>query len=197
MKKPGSELRWARVVSEVFAPGHTVAASVLAIGLLTAAPTQAWWQVPLLVALAAGVPYLFIHGLARLGVWESRHVRPRVQRLVALVGLLVIEGTALAIMAAVGAPPMLLRLMTAYLVGVLALTLVTPVVRASIHVGVFSVTAGISAAFSWQVAAALVALGVLVGAARLGVRDHTPAEVTAGLIVGFAAGFAAIRLLGS
>ncbi|WP_460701511.1 hypothetical protein [Myceligenerans halotolerans] len=180
-------------MSEIFAPAYTVAASVLAIGLLSAAPSQAWWQVPLLVALAAGVPYLFIYGLARLGVWESRHVRPRVQRLVALAGLLVIEGTALFVMAVVGAPPLMLQLMAAYLVGVLALTLVTPVVRASIHVGVFSVTAGISAMFSWPVAAALVALGVLVGAARLGVRDHTPIEVATGLVVGFTAGFAAAR----
>lgn len=182
-------------MSEVLAPGYTVAASVLTIGLLSSTPQQAWWQVPMLVALAAGLPYLFIHGLARLGVWESRHVRPRLQRLVALIGLLVIEGLALLLMVLVGAPPLMLQLLAACIAGVVALALVTPIVRASIHVGVFSVTAGIAAVFSWPLAAALVALGLLVGAARIGVKDHTAIEVVAGLLVGLAAGLAATWLL--
>jgi len=195
MNETHSEPRWARTVTEVLAPGYTVAASVLTIGLLTSDPQQAWWQVPMLVALAAGLPYLFVHGLARLGVWESRHVRPRLQRLVALIGLLIIEGVALWMMVIVGAPPLTLQLLAACIAGVMALALVTPVVRASIHAGVFSVTAGIAAAFSWPVAVTLVSLGLLVGTARIGVKDHTPIEVVTGLVVGFVAGMAATWLL--
>ncbi|MBL0886727.1 hypothetical protein [Myceligenerans indicum] len=192
-----AEPRWARAVTEVFAPGYTVAGVVLTIGLLSARLPEAWWQVPLLVLLAAGLPYVFIHALARLGIWESRHVRPRAQRVVALAGLLVIEAGALFVMTIVDAPPLMLRLLAACLTGVLALALVTPVVRASIHVGVFSVTAGIAATEAWPLAAALVALGMLVGAARLAVREHTPIEVVAALVVGFSAGLAAARLLAS
>ncbi|MEU4364633.1 hypothetical protein [Promicromonospora sp. NPDC023987] len=195
MNETRSEPRWARIATEVLAPGYTVAASVLTIGLLSATPAQAWWQVPLLVLLAAGAPYLFIHGLARQGIWESRHVRPRLQRLVALMGLIVIECMAITVMLLVGAPPLMLQLLAACLAGVVALTLVTPLVRASIHVGVLSVTAGIAANFYWPAAAALLALGLLVGAARIGVKDHTPLEVATGLIVGFCGGLAATMLL--
>lgn len=193
--KTQAEPRWARIVTEVLAPGYTVAASVLTIGLLSAAPAQAWWQVPLLVLLAAGVPYLFIHGLARLGIWESRHVRPRLQRLVALLGLIIIETVAITVMLLVGAPPLMLQLLAACLAGVVALTLVTPLVRASIHVGVLSVTAGIAASFYWPAAAVLLMLGLLVGVARIRVKDHTPLEVTTGFFVGFCGGLIATMLL--
>ncbi|WP_419703781.1 hypothetical protein [Promicromonospora sp. NFX87] len=195
MKETRSEPHWARITTEVLAPGYTVAASVLTIGLLSADPVEAWWQVPLLVVLAAGVPYLFIHGLARLGIWESRHVRPRLQRLVALLGLIVIEAIAITVLLLVGAPPLTLRLLAACLAGVIALTLVTPLVRASIHVGVLSVTAGIAASFSWPAAIALLALSLLVGVARIYVRDHTPVEVATGFIVGFCGGLVATMLL--
>lgn len=195
MNETHSEPRWARIVTEVLAPGYTVAASVLTIGLLSSDPAQAWWQVPLLVLLAAGVPYIFIHGLARLGIWESRHVRPRLQRLVALAGLIIIESIAITVMFLVGAPALLLQLLAACLGGVVCLALVTPVVRASIHVGVLSVTAGIAAVFYWPAAAALLTFGLLVGAARIGIKDHTPLEVATGLIVGFFGGLAATLLL--
>ena len=189
------EPRWARIVTETFAPAYTVAASVLTIGLLSTDPARAWWQVPLLLLLAAGVPYLFIYGLARLGIWESRHVRPRVQRLVALLGLIVIETLAITVMHLVGAPQLTLRLLAACLAGVIALTLVTPLVRASIHVGVLSVMAGMTAGFSWPGAAALLTLGLVVGVARLRVRDHTPLEVATGLLIGFGGGLVATVLL--
>lgn len=195
MSATRSEPRWARIVTEVLAPGYTVAASVLTIGLLSADPVQAWWQVPLLVLLAAGVPYLFIHGLARLGIWESRHVRPRLQRLVALLGLIVIEVIAITVLLLVGAPPLTLRLLAACLAGVIALTLVTPLVRASIHVGVLSVTAGIAASFYWPAAIALLALSLLVGIARICVKDHTRLEVAAGFVIGFCGGLVATMLL--
>jgi hypothetical protein len=74
--------RWARLVSEVCAPGYTVAVTVLVIALRTIELPAGWWQVAALWLLAAGLPYVFVHGLARLGVWESRHVRPRRQRMV-------------------------------------------------------------------------------------------------------------------
>lgn len=190
-----AEPRWARVASEVLAPGYTVAATVVVIGLLTIDLPSAWWQLLLLFATAAGLPYLFVHGLARAGVWESHHVRDRSQRMIVFLGLLLIEAGALAVLWLVDAPIETIGLLAACVVGVLALALVTPLVRASVHVGVFSVTAGIASLHSWWAASALLALGLLVGAARVAVRDHTRAEVVVGLVTGLVAGLAAVRVV--
>lgn len=53
----------------------------------------------------------------------------------------------------------------------------------------------IAASFCWPATAALLALGLLVGVARIGVKDHTPLEVATGLVVGFCGGLAATMLL--
>ncbi|WP_265521035.1 hypothetical protein [Oerskovia flava] len=188
--------RWARVVTEVLAPGYTVAATIVVVCLLTLDLPAQWWIAVLAFVGMAGLPYAFVHGLARAKVWESRHVRPRGQRMVVLAGLIVIEGLSLWVLGLAGAPAAAMRVLGACVLGVVAMALVTPVVRASIHVGVFSVGAGVMSAFSWPWAVAILAVGALVGLARLAVRDHTRTEVIAGLLVGFTAGALAVRVLG-
>lgn len=187
--------RWAVVVTEVLAPGYTVAALVLATALYASPGLAGLGHVVLAVLLCGGLPYLFVHGLARLRVLESRHVRPRAQRMVVFAGLVVIEVTAIVVLHLTGAPPLLPALLTAYLAGVVALALVTPVVRASVHTGVFSVAAGVATTLSWCLAAGLLAVAVVVGLARLGVRDHTRPEVVTGLALGAVVGAGAAALL--
>lgn len=187
--------RWAVLVTEVLAPGYTVAALVLAMALYASPGIEGLAHVLLAVVLCGGLPYAFVHGLARLRVLESRHVRPRAQRMVVFGGLVVIEVVALLVLRATDAPPLLVELLAAYLAGVVALALVTPVVRASVHTGVFSVAAGVSTVLSWWVAAGLIAVAVVVGLARLGVRDHSRVEVVTGLVLGAAVGATAAVLL--
>jgi len=187
--------RWAVLVTEVLAPGYTVAALVLATALYASPGLAGLRHVLLAVLLCGGLPYLFVHGLARLRVLESRHVRPRAQRMVVFAGLVVIEVTAIVVLHVAGAPPLLPALLTAYLAGVVALALVTPLVRASVHTGVFSVAAGVATALSWWLAAGLLAVAVVVGLARLGVRDHTRTEVVTGLVLGAVVGAVAAGLL--
>lgn len=187
--------RWAVLVTEVLAPGYTVAALVLATALYASPGASGLDQVALAVLLCGGLPYLFVHGLARLRVLESRHVRPRAQRMVVFAGLVLIEVTAIVVLHLTGAPPLLPQLLTAYLAGVVALALVTPVVRASVHTGVFSVAAGVATSLSWWLAAGLLAVAVVVGLARLGVRDHTRTEVVTGLLLGAVVGAGAAALL--
>ncbi|GAA1411279.1 MULTISPECIES: hypothetical protein [Oerskovia] len=187
--------RWAVLVTEVLAPGYTVAALVLATALYASPGVSGLRHVALAVLLCGGLPYLFVHGLARLRVLESRHVRPRAQRLVVFAGLIVIEVTAILVLHATGAPALLIQLLTAYLAGVVALALVTPVVRASVHTGVFSVAAGVATALSWWLTAGLLVVAAVVGLARLGVRDHSRAEVVTGLVLGMLVGAVAAALL--
>ena len=187
--------RWAVVVTEVLAPGYTVAALVLAAALYASPGLAGARYVVLAVLLCGGLPYLFVHGLARAEVLESRHVRPRAQRLVVFAGLLVIEVTAILVLHLAGAPPLLPRLLAAYLAGIVAIALVTPFVRASVHTAVFSVAAGVSTALSWWLAAALLAVAVVVGRSRLAVNDHSRREVVTGLVLGASVGAAAAAAL--
>ncbi len=187
--------RWAVLVTEVLAPGYTVAALVLATALYASPGASGLGHVALAVLLCGGLPYLFVHGLARLAVLESRHVRPRAQRMVVFAGLVVIEVVAIVVLHLTGAPPLLTQLLTAYLAGVVALALVTPLVRASVHTGVFSVAAGVATTVSWWLTAGLLVVAVVVGLARLGVRDHTRTEVVTGLVLGAVVGAVAATLL--
>ena len=187
--------RWAVLVTEVLAPGYTVAALVLATALYASPGVSGLGHVALAVLLCGGLPYLFVHGLARLRVLESRHVRPRAQRMIVFAGLVLIEVTAIVALHLTGAPPLLPQLLTAYLLGVVALALVTPVVRASVHTGVFSVAAGVATTLSWWLAAGLLVVAVVVGLARLGVRDHTRTEVVTGLVLGAVVGVVAAAVL--
>ena len=189
--------RWAVVVTEVLAPGYTVAALVLAAALYASPGLGGAPYVVLAVLLCGGLPYLFVHGLARAKVLESRHVRPRAQRLVVFAGLVVIEVSAILVLHLVGSPPLLPRLLAAYLAGIVAIALVTPFVRASVHTAVFSVAAGVSTALSWWLAAGLLAVAVVVGLSRLAVHDHSRREGVTGLVLGALVGaVAAAALLG-
>jgi hypothetical protein len=111
------------------------------------------------------------------------------------VGLLAIETVAILTMVAIGAPAATTQLLGACFVGVLTLAAITPWVRASVHVGVFGVTAGMASLFSWGLCAALVGMATVVAVARVRVGDHTRLEVVTGLVAGWLSGAAAVRLL--
>ncbi|RXR23825.1 hypothetical protein EQW78_10360 [Oerskovia turbata] len=187
--------RWAVLVTDVLAPGHAVAALVLATALYASPGVSGLGHVALAVLLCGGLPYLFVHGLARARVLESRHVRPRAQRMVVFAGLVLIEVAAIIVLHLTGAAPLLSQLLTAYLAGVVALALVTPVVRASVHTGVFSVAAGVATSLSWWLATGLAVVAVVVGLARLAVFEHTRTEVVTGLVLGAVVGAGAAALL--
>ncbi|GAB4085375.1 hypothetical protein GCM10028784_20050 [Myceligenerans cantabricum] len=126
------------------------------------------------------LPATLVRILARVGVLESKWVRPRVRRAVALAGVVVVELAAIAVLAWLGAPPRLLTFLGAWLVGVASLAAITPWIRASIHTGTMSVIAGVMTQVDLVLAGALLLGSAVVGASRLVQREHTPVEVITG-----------------
>ncbi|PZR53701.1 hypothetical protein DNL40_06105 [Xylanimonas oleitrophica] len=177
-------------------PAVTVPAVVLGIAVYAAPPGPArWGWVAVTVGLVAGAPVALVVALARAGVLESIDARPRRQRLWTLAALVAIEVAAVSVLALLGAPPLLFGLVASCVVGVVVMALVTPVVRASIHVAALAVPAGAFVHVAWPVSVALLAAAAVVGVARLTVRDHTPLEVTVGMVAGATTGLAAAAVL--
>lgn len=187
--------RWARLVTEIQSPAVTVSLAVIGIGLYTLPLPKGLGYLALAFGLGALLPVALVLTLARLGVVESHHVRDRRERIFVLIALLIIESLTVVVLSRLGAPHLFVAMFTASLVGFVALAAVTPVIKASIHCGVFSVVAGVLSTASWALSGLLLLVGVGVGLARLAVKDHASSEVVAGLVIGFTAGGVAAWLL--
>jgi hypothetical protein len=198
---PSTAPAWAQWVSTAFEPANVVSVTVVAMGIAAALPQHgigvaiAYGAAALL--LCALIPAGLVHALAKRGVLESRWVRPRAQRFVTMAGVVVLEVSAVGVLFLLGAPDLLIAMLSACVVGVIALTTVTPWVRASIHVGALSVIAGVMTQVIPPLTVGLLVLAAVVGAARLAQREHQPIEVVTGFAWGFAVGpLAAWPLLG-
>lgn len=192
---------WARWVSLLLEPANVVSVTVVTMGVSTALPERglgagiAYGAAAFL--LCALIPAGLVQVLARRGVLESRWVRPRTQRFITLAGVVVLEVGAVGTLYLLEAPELLIAMLSACVVGVIALTAVTPWVRASIHVGALTVIAGVMTQVVPQLTIGLLVLAAIVAAARLVQREHTPIEVATGFAWGFAVGaLAAWPLLG-
>ncbi|GAB3161701.1 hypothetical protein GCM10027059_12570 [Myceligenerans halotolerans] len=188
---------WANLVAAVFEPANVVSVTVITMGLATATGWKGVGHAAAALVFCALVPAAAVYGLSKVGILESRWIRPRAQRFVALLGVVVLEVIAVAILVLLGASDLLIRMLIACVAGVIALTAVTPVIRASIHVGALTVTAGVMTQVLPGLTVALLALAVIVASARLAQKEHTPLEVATGYLWGFASGaLAAWPLLG-
>lgn len=177
--------RLAQVVTEVCAP------VVLSIGLLLivgAASTPnplvgLGWG--LLAAFFVGViPYGFLLLGIRRGRWTDRHVRIREQRTVPLAFAIASVVFGAGVLAVAGAPQQLIALVIAGLAGLAVTVVLTLAWKISIHTAVASGTAtilflvfGPALLLTWPLVAA-------VGWSRMELRDHSPAQVIAGAVVG-------------
>ncbi|WP_336924197.1 phosphatidic acid phosphatase [Aquipuribacter sp. SD81] len=176
--------RAARLLTEVFSPAHLAIVLPPVVG--ARADGLSGFAYGCLAALFTGViPYAFLLRAVRSGRVGDRHVRQRSQRFLPLgFGVLsVITGLALLVLLE-DAPCDLLALVMAMLTGLLVTVAITAVWQISIHTGVaagtvviLTLTLGWLTVFAWP-------LVVATGWARVVLRDHTIAQVTAGAGVG-------------
>ncbi|MEV7517372.1 hypothetical protein AB0O03_20475 [Streptomyces diastaticus] len=193
---PSPERRSARLITEVLAPANLVITILVIIGWhSTTSLSGAGWG--LLAGLfCGGLPIAFIIAGARRGHWTDKHVKVRSQRWIPLGATLasVLVGTAL--LALLDAPQDVIALVFAMIAGLLLTMLVTIWWKVSVHTAVASgVVSILAVAVSpWTL------LGYAVVAAiawsRASLRDHTPAQTIAGVVLGAVAAvsvFAALR----
>ena len=180
--------RAARALTEILSPAHLVIAITFASGLAT---DGAWWS-RIGWGLAASfftgiVPYVVGLRAIASGKLSSRHLPDRRERIrpMAWTIVSVLAGWALLILA--HAPAQVLGVQVAMVSGAVTALAITLAWKISLHAGVAAaaaVCAGVL--FGWWFAPVSAMLVIAVAWSRVHLRDHTPAQVVAGIGVGAA-----------
>lgn len=194
---PGSPLhRAAALASWVLHPAPVLAGTVAALSA-HARPGVAGVLLDVLVLVAGLVPGFALIALrVRQGRLSHPHVLLVSERRVVLPVLLVGLGVALAGHAALGAPAAVTGAMLAGVLAATGATLVNFAWKLSLHAAVSMGCAVLLWPALPAAAVATAAAALLVGAARVVVAHHTPAQVLAGWAYGATAMAGAARLVG-
>jgi membrane-associated phospholipid phosphatase len=173
-------------VSYLLEPKNWIIATTLAVGWHSdGAAGLAWGTV---AALFAGVlPMVFISRGVRRGQWADRYVGAKRPRLIVLSFIIASVAIGLALLVALGAPGQLTGYIGCMLGSVAVLAGITTVWKISIHCAVASGSVTILTLLfgPWLVPAYL--LVALTAWSRVVLKDHTPAQVIAGSVLGAAA----------
>ena len=129
-------------------------------------------------------PLVYLLRQLRRGKVSDHHVRRREQRAGIILFTLVCGFTALVVLLRLGAPSQVIGLVCSGAAGLIVALAITRYWKISIHTGV---AAGIVIVFielfGWGMLL-LAPLVALIGWARVSVGDHTPAQATAGAMIG-------------
>jgi membrane-associated phospholipid phosphatase len=173
-------------VSYLLEPKNWIIATTLAVGWHSdGAAGLAWGTV---AALFAGVlPMVFISRGVRRGQWADRYVGAKRPRLIVLSFIIASVAIGLALLVALGAPGQLTGYIGCMLGSVAVLAGITTVWKISIHCAVASGSVTILTLLfgPWLVPAYLMV--ALTAWSRVVLKDHTPAQVIAGSVLGAAA----------
>jgi membrane-associated phospholipid phosphatase len=170
-----TKIGFARVLTEVFAPGVLVAVLLIVVG--------GWWGVGA-AAFTAGVPMAYVFRGVRRGRLTDHHIPEREHRRGPLLFGLASVAVGTTGLVLLGAPRQLLALLAAGATGLVVFALVTAQWKMSIHAGVAAGTVAVLVAVYGPVALVAVPLVPLIGWSRLVLKAHTVAQVVAGTTVG-------------
>jgi len=179
----------ARRVTDVLEPRNWVIALLVVLGWNGGGLAGVGWGL-LAGWFAAILPVMFVRYGIRRWHWSGRQVSRKSERLAALTFAIASDGAGVLALTAAHAPSP----MTAYLIGMLAtsvvITAITTAWKISVHCAVAAAAvAMVSLAFG-PLAAAGYGLVALIAWSRVTLRDHTTAQVIAGTILGTVAGCA-------
>ncbi|MCB9450351.1 MAG: hypothetical protein H6672_02870 [Anaerolineaceae bacterium] len=177
---------WARLISNVFSPPVVWAVMAFPIALRDA-PTQGQailWGV-VYTALVCVFPLAYIAWMVHRGKITDIHMKLRKDRLRPFLVSIVCTAIAWWILRLLGAPPVVPQFALFSLVQLTVMAVITLVWQISMHAMSIS-CAVVAIALLFGLAPALVATPLipLVGAARLKLHRHTPAQVIAGVVLG-------------
>jgi membrane-associated phospholipid phosphatase len=188
--------RLARLVTEVFAPSPLCAALLVAVAVKSAPTVGDAVRWGLLAAcFASAFPFLYILRGVRRRRLSDHHVGVREQRpaLLVVFAAVVLLGTA--VLAVLGAPRPLVALIAAMAAGLVVSLGVTLVWKISVHAATAAGAAVILLIVFGPSLWPFLAVPPLVGWSRVEVRDHTPAQVVAGMAMGAAVAAVVFLLL--
>ncbi len=179
-------ISWARLVSDILSPPMVWGAFAFPIALRDAeTQEQAILWAAVYIVLVCLLPVIYIAIMVKRGDITDIHMRVREQRTRPFLVSIACTGFAWFILRLMGAPAVvpLFALFSFILLTVMAL--ITLVWQISVHaISITGVTVATAALYGLIPALLTIPLIILVGAARLKLKRHTPAQVIAGTFVG-------------
>ncbi len=177
---------WARFVSDLFSPPVVWGVFVVPL-MFKEAPTayHALLWVSIYVVLVCLLPITYIVMMVRRGHITDIHMKVRRQRIKPLMVSIACTWAAWVLLRLMNTPSLIPLFVLFSLVQLAIMILITLVWQISIHaISISGVTVATGAFFGLTPALLTMPLIVLVGAARLKLKRHTPAQVVAGTLVG-------------
>ncbi|MGW8378898.1 hypothetical protein [Streptomyces sp. ODS28] len=180
---PPPESGAARRITDGLEPKNWILAVTLLVGWHAAGWAGVGWGVAGAL-FSAVIPTLFIKYGMRKGYWGDRHVGDRSARVLVLPVILVSVLSGFGLMLAFGAPRAMLALIASMLLTLAVLAAITMAWKISVHQAVSSGACAMLAVTYGPWALPCFALVALVGWSRIELRDHTPAQVVSGTLLG-------------
>lgn len=180
------DISWARLVSDILSPPMVWGALALPITFRYAPTRQdALIWAGIYIVLVCLVPFLYIAFMVQRGHITDMHMKVREQRIRPFIVSISCAALAWITFSLMGAPLMVPMLALFTLIQLILIALISLVWQISVHaMSISGATVAAGALFGFTPAALTVPLVLLVGAARLKLRRHTPAQVVAGTLVG-------------
>lgn len=176
---------WAKSVTDILSPAHLVIALPPVIGWHATYPGAAGLGWGLFCsALAGGVPYGFVLWGVRRRRFSDIHIKARRERYVPIMVAVAAMGLCVAVLVLGGAPRALAALLAALLSAIAVGGVITMRWKISGHACAAAGAVGICAVCFGAWVLALAPAVLVIGAARLRLRDHTAAQVAAGIALG-------------
>lgn len=179
-------LSWARLVSDVLSPPVVWAMLAFPIALRDEpARGQALMWAGVYIVLVCVLPIVYIGTMVKRGRITDIHMQVRQQRLLPFLVSILCTAFAWLTLGLLGAPPVVPLFALFSLIQLAVMAIITLMWQISIHaISISGATVATGVLFGLLPALFTVPLVVLVGAARLKLKRHTPAQVIAGTALG-------------
>ena len=179
-----NRLRVARLVSEAMSPVVLIVFVTLIVALHSAGRVRGLVLGLVVIFFAGGLPYGLVLIGVRRGQLTDHHISRREQRPRIMAIALASVAVGLLVLRWLDAPHALFALVAAIVAGLAVTLAITSFWKVSIHAAAAAGTVASLAILVSPWWLFLVPLVVLTGWARVAIRDHTPAQVSVGAIVG-------------
>lgn len=181
-----ADISWARVVSDLLSPPVVWAVLAFPIAFRDAQTQgQALLWAAIYILLVCLLPAAYIGVMVWRGKITDMHMRERDQRLRPFLVSILCTFLAWWVLRLMGAPPVVPLFALFSLIQIIIMALITLIWQISMHsMSITGATMATSLLFGLIPALLTIPLIMLVSAARLNLKRHTPAQIIAGTVVG-------------